>query len=122
MLSVLKLDTLTEKAIEGLGDTLDGYEALFDIEIKNNVSELWEINGGESYCITRLEYDRFKHYHVLVICTYRGKNIEQFCDHVLPLVEKNNWKIRFHTFKPAFAKWMGKKYGFTQTEYVLLRE
>ena len=122
MLRVEKLDTLTPDIINFLGYTLDGYDNFYIQEISHGVSELWEINGGESFCITRLESDLQTNKTILVVCVYRGKNIEQFCDHVLKIVEGEKWGLRFHTFKPAFAKWMTKKYKFENTEYVITRD
>ena len=122
MLSVEKLDSLTPEIIDFLSDVLGGYDDYFVEEINSHVSELWKVNGGESYSITRLEFDHCKNKTVLVVCVYKGKNIEQFCDHVLKIVDVNTWSIRFHTEKIAFAKWMGSKYNFGRPELVLIRE
>tara|TARA_R110000737_G_C14623309_1_gene493988 strand:- start:2866 stop:3234 length:369 start_codon:yes stop_codon:yes gene_type:complete len=122
MLKVEKLKTLSTFIIEFLKDELGGYDDLFVEQINGNISELWRINSGESYAITRLETDLLTGRTVFVLCVYKGKNVIQFCDHVLKIAEKNNWSIRFHTEKIAFAKWMQKQYNFNSIEYVLTRD
>ena len=122
MLTIEKLDRLTPPIIEFLSDVLGGYDAYFIEEIDRGISELWRVNSGESYSITRLEFDHCKNKTVLVVCVYKGKNIEQFCDYVLKIVDVQKWSIRFHTEKIAFAKWMASRYNFGKPEIVLKRE
>lgn len=122
MLKVEKLKTLTPFIIEFLKEELGGYDDLFIQQINSSISELWRINSGESYAITRLETDLLTRKIILVVCVYKGKNLIQFGDHITKICDKNKWLLRFHTLKPALAKWMTKEYNFNEHEHVLLRE
>lgn len=119
---VKKLSKLTLREKQGLAETLDGYGDFFEHEINENICELWEINNGESFAITRLENDEFKNIKILVLCCYKGKNLNDFANLLAETADKNNWFVRFHTKSPALARWMNRKYDCEPLEHVLMRE
>ena len=121
-MKIRKLSELTEREINGLHGTLDGYDDYFISEVAANVCELWEINDGESFCITRLERDTIKDTITLVVCAYKGKNLDQFAQHITKIADANKWLIRVHTTKPALVRWYTRKYNFNKPEYVLIRD
>jgi hypothetical protein len=105
-----------------LHNALGGYDDFFRQEIEQGIAELWKINYGESYCVSRLEYDEYKQKTILVLCCYQGKNITQFARHCERIADKNDWQIRVHTENETLAKLYQKKMGFGKPEYVLIRE
>jgi len=119
---IKKLAKLELREIQALGETLDGYAEFFKTEIANDTCELWEIDNGKSFAITRLENDEFKHNKVLVVCCYKGENLNEFVEHITAIADKNKWLIRFHTKRPALVRWMKRKFNFNDVEYVAIRE
>jgi len=115
------LPRLTLREVQGLGETLDGYNEYFRQAIDDKECELWDINNGESFCITRLEYDSDKQYTVLVVCCYKGKNLKPFVDHITAIADKKNWYIRYHTKRASLVRWMHRTFDFDSPEYVCLR-
>jgi hypothetical protein len=107
---------------EKLKHALNGYEEFYHQEIENKIAELWEVDDGESYAITRLEYDEYKDFTVLVVCCYEGKKIKEFADHVEKVADKKKWYVRVHTTNKALCEWWRKRYHFDEIEYVLTRE
>jgi len=118
-----KLTEFTDDAILVLSDAMGNYQDGYRIEVETGIAELWCINFGESYCITRLERDG--NLIVLVMCCYGGstytKNLCAFCDHVIEICEKNNWVVRLHTFNPRIAEFYQKYFQFDKPELILKR-
>lgn len=105
-----------------LDKAVNGYEKFYREQIQQGIAELWEINDGESYCISRLEYDEYKEKTILVLCCYQGKNIIQFARHAEKIADENGWQVRVHTESETLAKLYQRKMGFNKPEYVLTRE
>lgn len=105
-----------------LDKSLDGYGDFYREQIIQGICELWKINGGESYAVSRLEYDEYKKINILVMCCYEGKNIVKFVRHVEKIADSKGWHVRIHTKNPTLAKFYTKKSGFIFSEYVLMRE
>lgn len=121
-MKIKKLKRLELREIQALDETLDGYDEYFKRQIELDLCELWEINNGESFAITRMEYDADKQNTILVVCCYKGKNLNDFVDHITAIADKNKWLIRFHTKRASLARWMERKYNFNDKEFVLIRE
>ncbi len=119
---IQKLKKLELREIQGLGETLDDYAEYFKNEIARGACELWDINNGESFAITRIEFDEWTNKTALVVCCYKGKNLNDFAEHILKIADKNNWCIRVHTTNPALVRWYTRKYNFNEPEYVLTRD
>lgn len=121
MLSVVKLPHLTQREVDELAETLDGYAEYFRDEIEQGDCELWEINNGDSFCITRLETDSYKDERItLVVCCYKGKDLDEFTEHLCNTADARNWFIRFHTFRPGLVRMM-QKHDFNNAEYIAIR-
>ena len=108
--------------VQKLGETLDGYAEYFKAAIKYKECELWSINGGESYCITRLEVDKIKNRTTVAVCCYKGKNLEAFVNHLISICDANGFYIRFHTVHKSLTRWMQRKFKFKPFEFVNHRE
>lgn len=121
-MKIKKLAKLELRETQALGETLDGYADYFKTEIANKLCELWEINNGKSFAITRLESDEFKQNITMVVCCYKGQDLNEFVEHIITVADANNWLIRFHTKRPALVRWMKRKFNFNDVEYVAIRE
>lgn len=120
-MKIEKLHILDNEGIAALSETLGGYAEFFKDEIKRGASELWRIDNGESYAITRLERDEWLNETTLVCCCYKGANLKQWTKHLLSICDKNKWNARLHTTNKTISKLMRKKYGFSEPELVLTR-
>lgn len=109
-----RLKKLNPDAIATLGDSL-GEKADCDFitdEINNGVSELWQVNDGDAYCVTRIENDE------LVIVAFGGKGLLDVTDALFSAAQAQKLSsIRFHTKRPALAR-MVKKYKPSMAEYI----
>lgn len=89
---------LNSAARQVLASTLD---AALEADIEAGRSEVWEIEGGESYAVTRYESDRPE----FVICAYAGSRLREFFAHVHELCAARGVpSIRWHTLRPATAR------------------
>jgi len=118
---IVKLDKLTERELDGLGETLGGYDDYFIEAVESGICELWDINNGQSFSITRMEHDNFIQQTIMVVCCYKGEDLTAFVDHITAIADYNNWQIRFHTKRPGLVKWMRKSYNFNETEQIAIR-
>ena len=118
----MKIKRVYDFLPDKLKKSLNGYDLLFKQEIQQGIAELWEINGGESYAITRMEYDEYKQHTILVVCCYEGENIKEFADHVERVADSKQWHVRVHTENAALCNWWRKRYHFDNIEYVMTRE
>ena len=119
-MNIERLSFLTNEIKEALKISLDGNENFFEDEIEKNISELWNINHGESFCISRIEKEDDN--IILVLCCFAGKNLDGFAQHVMKIADKNSWCIRVHTKNRALVRWYLRRYNFNLHEYVLIRE
>lgn len=96
----VKLTELTKAAAKGLGDSLgdDIDREIIADEIKQGISELWEISEGKAYCVTRIEE------HELVIVCFGGKGLIDAAPTIFEAAKAHNLSIRFHTNRPALAR------------------
>ncbi|AMO56627.1 hypothetical protein GZ77_03525 [Endozoicomonas montiporae] len=101
---------LTGTAYRALRDTFYGYD--FRREIETGQAELWKVNGGRLWLITRIENGE------LVVCCAAGRGLVSACVYLLAAAKKQGLKsIRFHTFKPAFARFIKQTFsGFQKVE------
>jgi len=118
---VQKLRRLTLREEQGLDETLDGYNDYFRQAIKHGDCELWDINNGDSFCITRMETDTDKGRTILVVCCYKGKDLNEFTNHLTATCDANNWFLRFHTKRRGLVRWMQRGHNFNELEYVAMR-
>jgi hypothetical protein len=116
---IKRLSFLTNEIKQALKISLDGNENFFEEEIKKNICELWNINEGESFCISRMEEENNN--TILVLCCFAGKNLDGFAQHVMKIADKNSWFIRVHTKNKALVRWYLRRYNFNLPEYVLIR-
>lgn len=81
-------------------------------EVEQGQAELWECDGGESYLITRVDYDE------LVLCCYEGKNVKQMMPHLIAAAQAKGLKaVTFFTDRPGVAR-MLKEYKPVLSQYV----
>jgi len=118
--NVKKLLVLTPEIKMALAVSMQGEDQYFDQAIKQNICELWVINNGESYAITRLEENN-ENGITLVLCCYEGKDIDCFSRHIIKIADSNKWAIRVHTYSKVLKKWCLTRYGFNNPEFVLKR-
>ena len=106
-----------------LSGAMGNERSYFVNSIATGECELWSINHGESYAITRIDLEANK--TTLVICCYGGdsytKNLLAFGNYVIDLCKARKWSIRIHTNKAKISDFMQKHFDFDQPEYVLTR-
>ena len=105
---------MTKRAAAGLGKSLGEPidREIIESEIRQGVSELWEINEGSAHCVTRIEDGE------LVIVCFGGEGLLDVTDHILHAAQsKGLTSIRFHTDRPALARLI-KKYKPRHIEHV----
>jgi hypothetical protein len=101
------------KACMVLGPTLD---RALELDIRAGRAELWAVDGGSSFAVTRLEVlpDRRE----LVVCAYAGTGLEAFAAHLYErCAAQGVASIRWHTRRPALARLL-KRYAPDLAEYV----
>ena len=96
-----KLTALTDEAAQGLnkslGDTLD--REILTQDIAEGISELYEIDGGKAYAITRIEPKE------LVICCFQGSGLREAAPRFVAAAKAAGCtSIRFHTENTALAR------------------
>lgn len=105
-------------AFEKLKTAIGGYEDFYQVEITQGRAELWELEGGESYAITRIEYDEKLKGPILVLCCYQGKRIRDFARQMIATAEHLGMKgLRAHAKRPGMFK-IGQALGFQEIERV----
>jgi hypothetical protein len=121
-MQVRRLSVFTDEIKLALRIALGGDEEYFSTAIANGVCELWEINQGASYCITRLERHNKTKRIYLVCCCYQGKDLDEFAQHLITIADRNDWSLRVHTTNKAIVKWYRNKYNFNAPEYIIIRD
>lgn len=117
-MKIEKLPFLCLDSLSVLFPAFDGFAGYFKSAIESGECELWSIDNGTSYCITRMELHPVT---TLVFCCYAGSRIRRFARYASDLCERNNWAIRVHTKDARLAKLYQKHFGFSNPEYVLTR-
>lgn len=108
----VELKGLTPEARRGLEGTLD---ALLEQDVAAGLAQVWELDAGSSYAITRLERGGLNE---LVICAYRGRDAEGFLELCLQGARAQGVRsIRFHTRRPGLARLI-HRYRPDLAEYV----
>jgi len=70
-------------------------------DIREGYAELFEIDGGDSVAVTRLEADIDE----LVLCAYVGSNALEFAQMMCKIAKKNGAKtLRYHTRRKGMAR------------------
>lgn len=68
-------------------------------EIERGISELWRIDDGKAYMVTRMETDE------LVIVAFQGKGLANVAPILVETAKRHGLdSIRFHTKRPALAR------------------
>jgi hypothetical protein len=95
---IVKLKHIDARVRAGLGDTLD---EILEADVERGAAELYEIDAGASYAITRVERDVDE----LVLCAYRGRDVEPFFRVLAARAEVLGLRsVRFHTRRRGLAR------------------
>ena len=114
-MNVQRLIELTPRARYVLRGTLD---APLEADVAAGRAQLWEINDGESFAVTRLEGAPGMPLHELVVCAYAGRDVRAFAAMVVESARRQGVpSIRWHTRRPALAR-MLTAYRPELAEYV----
>ena len=107
-----KLPKLNGAVIERLRVVLRDDSDLLAEQIKNGVAELWAIDNGVSYMITRVEK------RDLVVCCFDGKDLKNVVPHLLAAAKRMQLSyVRFHTRRPALSRLLNN-YNMELYEYI----
>ena len=83
-------------------------------DIREGYAELFEIDGGDSVAVTRLETD----IEELVVCAYQGRNAMEFARMICEIAKRNGAKtLRYHTRRKGMARLLADL-GALETETV----
>ena len=81
----------------GVSNCLGADYRYFLESLKTGECQGWEINGGDSFAITRTEKEPSGKL-VLVVCCYEGKELSEFAVFITHWAANNDFsKVRFHT-------------------------
>lgn len=82
-------------------------------EIEKDIAQLWKVNGGELWAVTRGEWDE------LVLCCVAGNGLHDFMPYLINQARKQGFKsMRCQTNRKGLIK-MLERYGVRQREVVL---
>jgi hypothetical protein len=97
---------------------LDGCEEFYQYQIEQGIAVLWEINQGESYAITRDEFDHKNNGHVLVLCVYEGQKVVEFLENLTASARHSGRYIgiRAHSKRRGFER-IAASLGWQSTEF-----
>lgn len=92
-------------------ESLQGHAEHFKDEVNRGIAQLWEVDNGETYFISRTERDN-QNRKQFVVCCYEGQEIRA----VYKLIEKScinlgYSSIRFHTHRKGMERF-GQYHGF----------
>lgn len=105
-------------AFARLAEALDGYGYSYRAEVEQGAAQLWEVDHGASYAITRIEHDDKRAAPVLVLCCYEGRNIRQFTRQMIAAAKRLGvCGIRAHASRPGMWR-IGQALGFEEIERV----
>ena len=107
-----KLKKLNGAVMIRMEKSLGSDAALLQEDVEKEYAELWEVNGGDAYMITRIDRDH------LVVCCFEGKGVNNVIPHLIASAKQMKLKaVRFHTERLALARLI-KDYKPKLTEYV----
>lgn len=114
----VKKIAFTTVALDKLKTALDGYEDFYKAEIEAGRADLWQVDGGESYAITRLEYDERLQGDILILCCYEGQRILDYTRQLIKTCKNLGLVgLRIHSHKPGIWR-MAEGLGFNELERV----
>jgi hypothetical protein len=100
-------------AAAGLRDTLAPDGALIAEEVRDGIADLWRIDGGAAWLITRAEGDE------LVIVCLQGRGARKIINTVIERARRAGFlSLRAHTKRPGLLR-MFEALGVRQREIVL---
>ena len=103
----------SDEARVNLARALDVDIDLIGEQVKRGISDLWVIDNGAAYMVTRREFDTF------VVVAYEGIKLKETAAYVIRLAQATGCReIRFHTNKPALIR-MLREYDPEPIEYVM---
>ncbi len=90
-------NSLTGAALRALAPVMGGHD--FGGEIQQGIAELWRINGGAAWMITRVEGSE------LVVCCLAGRDLLPVCAVLYRAASLRGLSsIRFHTGRRGLAR------------------
>ncbi len=118
-MKIQKITHWTLQAEQGLGETLNDDAELLKQQVNSGIAELWCIDN-ESWMITRVE-DLPGRKPELVVCCYKGKDLNQVGDLILAQSKKQDFgSIRFHTKRKGLNRLLSKfNFQFLESIYLL---
>jgi hypothetical protein len=88
-----KMPTLSPGIERNLRIAIDSDYKELSSQIKAGIAELWRVNEGEAYAITRLEKPA-----TLMVCCYQGSGVAGFAQYIVEVAKRNGMtKVAFHT-------------------------
>lgn len=90
-------------------ESLKGHADFFKQQVNSGEAQLWEVDNGETYFITRTERDN-DNKKVLVICCYEGREVLKVYDLIQESCIRLGFSaIRFHTSRRGMIR-----FGFSR--------
>ena len=92
------------EAAEGLDIALKGYVETIAEQVATRRVQLWKIDGGRSWCVTRIVEDDSDNNSglILVVVGYQGKGLQADALELVEAARKYNCvALRFHSRNPA---------------------
>ena len=96
-------------------ESLQGANVFFEKQVNSGLAQLWQVDHGDTYFITRIEKDKFGR-RILVVCCFEGCDIQplyQLIERVF--FELGAVAVRYHTRRKGMIR-LGLRHGFQLLE------